>query len=126
MYGLGVTRQSLIQVVLCCCKRNELIVYFFDFLFEFIGMFLGFFNFVGEIPCGCWTISKTLMGVVAGSFEAEFGGKQGMWVGTVSDGQIGKACMGNGQDNGGMCLSVGLGCSNGDPTGGGVHNLFVQ
>ena len=47
-------------------------------------------------------------------------------MGTVSDGQIGGACMGNGQDDGSVHLPVGLGCSNGDQTGGGVCNLFVQ
>ena len=47
-------------------------------------------------------------------------------MGTVSDGQIGEVCMGNGQDDGGMHLSMGLGCSNRDHTGGGVHNPFVQ
>ena len=34
--------------------------------------------------------------------------------------------MGNGQDDGGMHLSVGLGCLNRDHTGGGVRNPFVQ
>ena len=47
-------------------------------------------------------------------------------MGTVSDGQIGEACMGNGQDGGGVCLSMGLGCLNRHQTGGGVHNPFLQ
>ena len=35
--GLGVTRQSLVRVVLRCRKCNELIVYFFDFFSNLLG-----------------------------------------------------------------------------------------
>ena len=66
MSGLGVTHQSLVRVILHCRKCDKLIVYFFDFFFKFIGIFLEFFNFVSKIPCGCWTISKMPMGVGAG------------------------------------------------------------
>ena len=61
-------RSMLPQVWWGCC------VFFWKFS-EFIGIFLEFFDFVGEILCGCWNILNTPTGVGEGSFRAEFRGK---------------------------------------------------
>ena len=60
---------------------------FFRFLSEFIKYLLNVFDFVGKIPCGCWTILKMPTGVGAGSFEAEFGDKH------VLTGYLGGYCL---------------------------------